>query len=82
MHPSTTTGSSQCALILERLQAAPGEWVAMPDLVTASGSYNIHSRIADLRRAGHQIDHKNTHAGRFIHSFYRLYQPTGQLSLF
>lgn len=40
---------SQCAKILEVLRAAGNDWVPMPELVRASGSYNIHSRVDELR---------------------------------
>ena len=41
---------SQCKKILDRLQAQGGEgWVSMPDLVAISGSFNVHSRIDELR---------------------------------
>jgi hypothetical protein len=71
-HPLPAAGLSQCDLILARLVNTPGEWVPMPALARISGAYAIHSRIADLRRRGHRIDHQNRRAGRKIHSFYRL----------
>ena len=43
------TENSQCAKILRRLQQSPGEMVPMPELVAVSGSYNIHSRVDELR---------------------------------
>jgi hypothetical protein len=30
----------------------------MPDLATASGGYAVHSRIAELRKAGHAIENQ------------------------
>ena len=78
-HPSTADGTSQCDLIFARLNATPGEWVAMPALARIANGFAVHSRIADLRRRGNRIDHKNIRHGRKIHSFYRLasqaYQP-------
>jgi hypothetical protein len=71
-HPLPDTGLSQCDIILARLVSTPGQWVPMPALCRLSGSFNIHSRIADLRRRGHRIDHQNRQTGRKIHSFYRL----------
>ena len=71
-HPSPSTGASQCALILARLERSPCEWVPMPALVSASASYVVHSRIADLRARGHSIDHRNLRLGRQVHSEYRL----------
>ena len=41
---------SQCALILGALQAQPGRKIEMPTLVKLSGSYNIHTRVDELRR--------------------------------
>jgi len=40
---------TQNALILAALEAAAGAWVPMPELVAASGSYNVHSRVDELR---------------------------------
>jgi biotin operon repressor len=69
-HTSATAGGTQCELILAALES--GEWVPMPTLALVSGSYNVHSRISDLRKAGFQIEHKNQHEGRTIKSEYRL----------
>ena len=41
--------TSQCALILAALQAKPGRKIPMPELVRISGSYNIHTRVDELR---------------------------------
>lgn len=71
-HTTPAAGLSQCALILARLELTPGEWVAMPELARLSGSYVIHSRIADLRQRGHRIEHLNHHHARKTHSFYCL----------
>jgi hypothetical protein len=71
-HPSLAAGLSQCDLILARLQQTPGEWVPMPALVKISRGYACHSRIADLRRRGCIIDHRNLRFGKKIHSQYRL----------
>lgn len=49
---------SQSAAILRELQAAPGQWIPMPALAAASGAYAVHSRIADLRAAGHRIENR------------------------
>lgn len=59
-HPSTERGQSQCDLILACLLARAGEWVPMLHLHNVSGSMNIHSRIADLRKRGHHILQQNT----------------------
>ena len=65
-------GLSQCDKILAVLQDYRGEWVPLPRLHQASGSYVVHSRIADLRKRGHAIDHRNEHREGVVHSFYRL----------
>lgn len=70
-HTSIKTGTSQCERILEILSTIPGEWVAMPILALKSGSYNVHSRISDLRKKGHVIEQKSAH-GKPEKSFYRL----------
>ncbi len=49
---------SQSSVILEILIALRGKWVSMPDLVEASKGYAVHSRIAELRKAGHVIENK------------------------
>ncbi len=40
---------TQNAIILATLEAAAGGWVPMPQLVAVSGSYNVHSRVDELR---------------------------------
>ena len=71
-HPSETAGQSQCDRILAALQQHPGEWIGMPTLCHLSGSYNVHSRIAELRARGHTIEHKNERRDGLLLSFYRL----------
>ena len=54
---------SQNDLILARLNRTPGEWVSMPELVAVSGSYNVHSRIDELRhKGGHAIENRTVRA--------------------
>ncbi len=65
-------GRSQCDKILAVLQDNAGQWVPIPVLHQASGSYVIHSRIADLRKRGHSIDQRSEHHDGQNHSFYRL----------
>ena len=65
-------GTSQCDRILARLEAAWGAWVSMPDLVKASGAYAVHSRVAELRSWGHNIEQRSERDGRKVRSFYRL----------
>ena len=67
-HTSPTAGGTQCELILAALES--GEWVPMPTLALVSGSFNVHSRISDLRKSGHAIEHRNEHDGRRIKSEY------------
>lgn len=71
-HTLQTAGRTQCEAILAALAVKRGQWVPMPELVATSGSYNVHSRISDLRQRGHEIEHRNEQAGRQIKSFYRL----------
>jgi hypothetical protein len=71
-HPAKQQGASQCTIILARLQAEFGEWVSMPILGRSSRSYNVHSRISDLRNRGHKIEHVNIQEHRKVKSFYRL----------
>ena len=66
-------GVSQENAILQRLQAARGGWVSMPELSRVSGSLNVHSRIACLREDGHNIPKpKLEREGSRIRSFYRI----------
>ena len=81
-HSNTTTGESQCDVILDKLRRHEGRWVDMVDLHRASGSMAIHSRIADLRKRGHTIEQQNKRHGRTVHSQYRLLAAQEQPSLF
>lgn len=51
-HTAAQAGRSQCAKILQRLRATPGEWVSEPELLLLSGSHAVHARIGDLRKRG------------------------------
>lgn len=78
-HPDTPRGLSQCAAILRALELADGDWIAMPKLCQVSGSYNVHSRIADLRARGHHIEQHNDRCpstGKILSS-YRLLVGAG-----
>ena len=83
-HTSPTAGLSQCDRILAELVGKAGQWVAMPHLCHISGSYNVHSRIADLRARPerHHIEHKNERIDGVTHSYYRLLTPETQPELF
>ena len=68
---------TQNDLILERLTAANGEWVSMLELVRASDSYNIHTRIDELRRTrGLNIENRTERIPENSrhYSYYRLLQ--------
>lgn len=65
---------SQTALILNRLRKSRG-WVSMTELVAISGSYNIHSRIDNIRHTlGIAVENRlqRTPGTRSINSQYRL----------
>ena len=81
-HPSLETGLSQCACILAELERFAGEWVSLGRLHACSASMNVHSRIADLRKRGHLIQHKNIRKGRMIQSFYQLENAAPLPSMF
>lgn len=75
---------SQNQIILEALENAAGNpaggWVPMPDLMRAADSGNVHSRINDLRHAGHKIENRiETAEGPRKKSFYRLAVAEPQL---
>jgi hypothetical protein len=66
---------TQCAFIVSRLRQVPGEWVSMPELVAVSGSFNIHTRIDEIRhRLGHAVECKieRRQGSRRQFSFYRI----------
>lgn len=65
-------GQSQAEIILQVLAAKRGKWVGMPTLWRASGAMAVHSRVADLRKKGFQIDNHTINRHRKKHSFYRL----------
>lgn len=46
---------SQASKILAHLAERRGQWVPMPELWRVSGAFAVHSRIADLRKAGHDV---------------------------
>ncbi|MFU8894030.1 MAG: hypothetical protein ACNA8L_10415 [Luteolibacter sp.] len=75
-HPSRPAGKSQAQTILECLQHHRGAWVSMLHLHQQSGSMAVHSRISDLRKDGHPIEHKNEAVNRIVHSYYRLKPAT------
>jgi hypothetical protein len=70
----TCEGQTQAEAILAELVIHHGEWVPMPRLAEVSGAYAVHSRISDLRGAGHDIQSK-VEGVRPRKSFYRLVSP-------
>jgi biotin operon repressor len=74
--PSKSTSSpSQCDIILRMLTESRGQWVSMPDMMRESGSGSVHSRISNLRDAGHTIEWRRKQVGRRILSWYRIPLP-------
>jgi hypothetical protein len=72
---------TQSDLIYQALLEKAGLWVAMPHLMTVSGSANIHTRINELRHQhGHHIQNKQQRipGRRTRASFYRLILPEPQ----
>ena len=71
-HAASGAGTTQCDAILDRLEAAAGDWVPMPLLAMASGAFAVHSRVNDLRKRGHRIEQRSDRHGRRVMSYYRL----------
>lgn len=75
-HPDRPRFMSQCQAILDCLKESEGWWVPMHLLRQRSGAHTVHSRIVELRAAGHRISHKYVTGGhvglRTRCSFYRL----------
>lgn len=65
-------GDSQNARVFQFLKLHQGCWVDMPRLVEIGGGYAVHSRIADLRKAGHRIENLVDRSAKPYKSFYRL----------
>lgn len=70
-------GKSQNERVLLCLQEHANQWVAMPILARIgsgkpTGFCMVHSRVADLRKRGHVIQHSDKREGHQIHSAYRL----------
>ena len=68
---------TQNDLILARLKETPGEWVSMPELCEKAKSLSCHTRINDLRHAGHRIEnYQERQPGTMRRkSYYRLMLP-------
>lgn len=74
---ATHAGRTQNERVLHCLQENVGSWVAMPVLAragsgSAGGFCMVHSRVADLRKAGHTIQQMSERKEGQTHSFYRL----------
>jgi hypothetical protein len=71
-------GVSQADRILDALLRASTDlavadgWVTLPQLVAISGGYAVHSRVADLRKRGYDIEQTSVRRAGKVHSFYRL----------
>jgi len=78
LYEATSAGVSQADRILEALLRASiefplgHEWVTLPQLVAVSGGYAVHSRVADLRKRGYDIEQTSVRRAGKVHSFYRL----------
>ena len=65
---------SQTDRLIATLLRAGGNWVGLPALYEATGSFVLHSRAADARKKGYTIENRTEHdalTGK-RHSFYRL----------
>lgn len=76
-HAASGAGTSQCGAILALLEAAGGDWVPMPNLAHDSGAFAVHSRVAELRKRGHEIEQQSKRDGRRVLSYYRLVEAKG-----
>src|SRR5205814_2025602 len=63
--------ATQSGVILEALRQAGGNWVSVWELFELSKSLCVHSRIADLRKLGHQIENRTRHENGRCLSDYR-----------
>ena len=77
---ATSAGRTQNERVLHCLQEHAPSWVAMPVLARAGsgtehGFCMVHSRVADLRKAGHTIEQMSERKGGQTHSSYRLVPP-------
>lgn len=68
---------TQTDRLIEILHEADGQWVPLPMLVDAVGCFCIHSRAADARRMGVNIENKVEYSPitKKRHSWYRLLAP-------
>ena len=90
-HANPTLGNrpTQKAAVLAMLERAAGDWVPMPQIVTAQGPGTFiasHTRIisyvrADLRGRGMEIECKEEWIDGQMQTKYRLVMPRGQLRM-
>lgn len=68
---------TQTDRLISTLHAADGQWVGLPDLVAAVGGYAVHSRAADARKMGVNVENRVEYSQitKQRHSFYRLLAP-------
>jgi len=67
-----TRNQRQTEAILSALLEARGGWVSAWQLFESSNSLAVHSRVADLRKAGHTIQNRVKHENGKCLSEYRL----------
>lgn len=78
LYQATGSGLSQSDRIFDALLRASTDlavadgWVTLPQLVAISGGYAVHSRVADLRKRGYDIEQTSVRRAGKVHSFYRL----------
>lgn len=77
-------GTNQTLRILDLLMEMRGFWVPMPELAKEASPTRcgigvaVHSRIADVRRMGFSVEHKNEWVDGQCHSFYRIDLAPGE----
>lgn len=71
---ATGSAPTQTKRFIETLISANGEWVSLLTMVGATGAFACHSRAADARKMGYNIENRVVYdkATRQRHSFYRI----------
>lgn len=66
--------TGQTAKFVECLSMANGQWVDLPTLVAFVGGYAIHSRAADARKLGYNVENQVQYdpLTKKRHSWYRI----------
>lgn len=70
-HPANTRRGTQCERLLRFFEERQGQWVPLPEIL-ALGIAQFGARILELRRSGYVIENRREHAGKAVHSWYRL----------